>query len=91
MSSSSSSLSDNLSEGLHNDKCVDCEPCLDYISIKGNQLIFKCLNCNKYYTENFNKELINRLSRTYKLFNREIIKFILLLRKAVYPYEYMDS
>ena len=28
---------------------------------------------------------------TYKFCNNDINKFILLLRKAVYPYEYMDS
>ena len=33
---------------------------------KDNQLIFKCLNCNKDYNKNFNKELINRFSSTYK-------------------------
>ena len=61
------------------------------MSIKGNQLIFKCLNCNKNYNKDFNKELINRFSSTYKFCNGDINKFILLLRKGVYPYEYMDS
>ena len=34
MSSSLSKLVDNLSEGIHNNKCVDCISCLDYIKIK---------------------------------------------------------
>ena len=34
MSSSLSKLADNLSEGIHNNKCVDCNSCLDYIKIK---------------------------------------------------------
>ena len=34
MSSSLSKLVDNLSEGIHNNKCVDCNSCLDYIKIK---------------------------------------------------------
>ena len=29
MSSSLSSLVDNLCEGLHGDKCIDCKSCLD--------------------------------------------------------------
>ena len=35
MSSSLSNLVDNLSEGLHNDKCIDCKSCLDYMSVNG--------------------------------------------------------
>ena len=34
MSSSLSKLVDNLSEGFHNNKCVNCNSCLDYIKIK---------------------------------------------------------
>ena len=40
----SSSLSNNLSEGLLNNKCVDCESCLDYIKTKNEKLILKCFN-----------------------------------------------
>ena len=34
MSSSLSKVVDNLSEGIHNNKYVDCNSCLDYIKIK---------------------------------------------------------
>ena len=47
MSSSLSSLLDNLSEGLHSAKCTDCKFCLDYMSVKDDQLIFKCFKCKK--------------------------------------------
>ena len=33
MSSSLSKLVDNLSEGIHNNKCVDCKSNLDYVRI----------------------------------------------------------
>ena len=36
MSSSLSKLVDNLSEGIHNNKCFDCESNLDYIKILKN-------------------------------------------------------
>ena len=36
-------------------------------------------------------KLITKFPNTYKFCNNEINKFILLLRKGVYPYEYMDS
>ena len=42
MSSLSSKLVDNLSEGIHNNKCLDCKCCLDYIKIiKFNQDLIK--------------------------------------------------
>ena len=41
--------------------------------------------------KDFNKELIERFANTYRFCNGDINKFILLLRKGDYPYEYMDS
>ena len=36
-------------------------------------------------------ELIKTFSGTHKFCNNDLNKFILSLRKAVYPYEYMDK
>ena len=91
MSMPLSKLVDNLSEGLHNNKCADCESCLDYIKTKNEKLILKCFNCKQYYEKGFNKELIKRFASTYEFCNGNLNKFILLLRKGVYPYEYMDN
>ena len=91
MSSSLSKLVDNLSEGLHNNKCLNCESCLDYIKTKNEKLILKCFNCKQYYEKDFNKELIKRFANTYEFCNGNLNKFILLLRKGVYPHEYMDN
>ena len=57
MSSSLSSLIDNLSEGVHSDNCTDCKLCLDYMSIKDNHLI-RCFECKKNYKKDFNKEFL---------------------------------
>ena len=54
-------------------------------------LIFRCFRCKKNYEKNFNKELIQRYANTYEFCNGDLNKFILLLRKGVYPYEYIDS
>ena len=91
MSSSLSNLVYNISARLHSDRCTDCKSCLDYMSFKDEQLIFWCFECKKNYEKDFNKELIKRFANIYELCNKDINKFILLLRKGIYPYEYMNS
>ena len=91
MSTSLSNLISNLSEGLHNDRCIDCKSCLDYMTTKDEKLIFRCFSCKKNYEKGFNKELIKRFANTYSFCNKDLNKFILLLRKVVYPYEYIDN
>ena len=91
MSMPLSKLIDNLSEGIHNNTCADCKSCLDYIKTKNEKLILKCFDCEQYYKKKFNKELIKRFASTYKFCNTDLNKFILLLRKGIYPYEYMDN
>ena len=61
------------------------------MTTKDEQLIFRCFGCKKNYKRDFNKELIKRFANIYEFCNEDINKFILLLRKDVYPYEYMDS
>ena len=90
MTSSLSKLVNNLSEGLHNNKCLNCESCLDYIKTKNEKLILKCFNCKQYYEKDFNKELIKRFASTYEFCNKNLNKFVFLLRKGIYPYEYME-
>ena len=36
-------------------------------------------------------ELIKKFSNTHRFCNNDLNKFVLLLRKGVYPYDYMDS
>ena len=51
----------------------------------------KCLSCNKSCWNKIDEELKKRFKNTFKFTNNDINKFILLLRKEVYPYEYMDK
>ena len=92
MSSSLSKLVDNLSEGIHNNKCFDCKSNLDYVRItKNKKLLLKCFNCNVYYKKKFNNDLVKKFKNTYSFCDNDLNKYALLLRKTVYPYEYMDS
>ena len=47
MSTSLSKLVDKLSEGLHNNRCVDCKSCLDYMITKDENLIFRCFTVKR--------------------------------------------
>ena len=50
--------------------------------------MYKCLNCKAISYKPL-QPLINNFSNTYRLFNNNNERFLLLLRKSVYPYEYM--
>ena len=65
MSTSLSNLVSNLSEGLYSDRCIGCKSCLDYMTTKDKQPIFRCFRCKKNYERNFNKK-----------FNSKICKYI---------------
>ena len=47
--------------------------------------------CNKNYQYKLDEKLKKQFFNTYKFSNNDNNKFILLLRKRVYPYEYMDD
>ena len=80
MSTSLSSLVNSLSDELYNAKFIDCKSYLDYMLIKDDQLIFRCFEGKQNYKKYFNRDI-----------NRDTNKFILLLRKGVYPYEYLGN
>ena len=91
MASSSSNLADNLTERIHKIKCKDCDCFLEYESVRDKLIKYKCLSCNKDYSNKIDEEFKKRFKSTFKFSNNDINKFILLLRKGVYPYEYMDE
>ena len=91
MATSLSKLVDNLTDNIHNDECIKCKSNLCFVRLMNETLLVKCIDCEKEYEKEINKELIERFANTYKFCNNDINKFIMLLRKGVYPYEYMDG
>ena len=91
----------NLSEGIYRMKCKyghndkKCETCgikckhfdcfLEYTNFKDDLIEYKCLSCNKIYQRKIDEKLKERSFNTYKFCNNVNNKFILLLRKGVYP------
>ena len=57
MATSLSNLFDNLAEGIHKIKCKDCDCFLEYESVKDNLIKYKCLSCNKIYSNKIDEEL----------------------------------
>ena len=91
MATSLSKLVDNLTDNIHNDKCIKCKSNLCFVRAMNEKLIFRCIDCEKEYEKEFNKELLERFANTYKFCDNDLNKFIMLLRKGVYPYEYIDE
>ena len=103
MTGSLSNLVKNQSEGIyrikykygHDDKKCEtygikykyCDCFLEYTNFKDELIKQKCLCCNK----NYQHKLKERFFNTYKFFNHDNNKFILLLQKNVHTYEYMHD
>ena len=89
--SSWSNLIDNLTEGIDKIKCRNCSCFLEYENVKDNLMNYKCLSCNKDYSNKLDEELKKKFKNKFTCSNNDINKFILLLRKGVYPYQYIDD
>ena len=46
---------------------------------------------NNNYSKKVDEELKKKFKNSFEFSNIDINKFILLLRKGLYPYEYMDD
>ena len=96
MLTSLSELVDNLPGIFNSIKCKSCiekikinsECC--FVRLKNNILIYKCKECKEEWKRPIN-ELTKNFPSAYQFCNGDLNKFIFLLRKGVYPYEYMDS
>ena len=85
---------DNLSE-IDNKTCLSCKErtkstqYCKFVKLDKNRLMYKCLNCNDVSYKSL-QLLIEKFPNTHRLSNKND-QFILLLRKGVYPYKFMDN
>ena len=106
MTSSLSNLVNNLSEGIYKIKCKYghddiksetfaikykyCDCFLEYTNFD-DLIEYKCVCCNKNYQYKPDEKSEERFFNTYTFSNHDNSKFILLMWKYVYPYDYMDD
>ena len=80
---------DNLSE-INKKECPKCKGKCEFIGFKNDRLRYRCKECKKTCTKSKDR-LIKKFPNIYKFCNGDLNKFVLLLRKVVYPYECIDS
>ena len=88
-------LTDNLSE-INTMNCKTCKErnriisTCQYIAYEENHAICKCEKCNAKSHRPIDV-LKESFKNVYDFCNGNIDKFLLLLRKGAYPYDYMDN
>ena len=88
-------LTDNLSE-INTMNCKTCKErnriisTCQYIACEENHAIYKCEKCNAKSHRPIDV-LKESFKNVYDFCNGNIDKFLLLLRKGAYPYDYMDN
>ena len=87
MASPLSNSVENLAKGIHNIKCKDCDCFLEHRSVKGNSIYINVHLAIKIIHTSLMKNLKKQFKNIFKFSNNDINKFLLLIRKGVYPYE----
>ena len=97
MLTSLSKLVNNLSE-IYSKECKRCKErsikviksLCDFIRLKNNKINYKRKECKKRWLTPISG-LVKMFWNAYQICNRDSKKFVLLLIKGVYSYEYMES
>ena len=82
-----STFIDNLKDGINKIICKNWDCFFEYNRVNDNLKVL----INKNYSNNINEKLKKRFKNKFKFSNNNIDRFILVLRKGVYPYEHMDE
>ena len=96
MSASLSELADNLSGIFYS---IECKSCMEkikinseccFVELKISRLIYRCKDCKNEWKRPI-EGLIRKFPSIYQFCNGNLNKFILLVRKGLYPYGYTDN
>ena len=96
MSASLSDLADNLSGIFYS---IECKSCMEkikinseccFVELKNSRLIYRCKDCKNEWKRPI-EGLIRKFPSIYQFCNGNLNKFILLVRKGLYPYGYTDN
>ena len=96
MSASLSDPADNLYGIFYS---IECKSCMEkikinseccFVELKNSRLIYRCKDCKNEWKRPI-EELIRKFPSIYQFCNGNLNKFILLVRKGLYPYEYIDN
>ena len=88
---------DYSSETFNSKECKSCVERIkinsecSYVGLKNNKSICKFKECKKESKKLITDQLIEKFFSIYQFCDDDLNKFVLLLRKGVYPYEYMKS
>ena len=63
----------------------------EYENVNHNLINYKSLSFNNIYSNKIDEELKNRFTNAFKFSHNDTNKFIMLLRKGVYLYTFMDD
>ena len=66
MATSLSKLVDNLTENIHNNKCIKCMSNLCFVNAMNETLTFECVDFKKEYKKDINNKLKERYSNVYE-------------------------
>ena len=97
MQNSLSELVDYASEIFNSKECKSCVERIkinsecSYVGLKNDKSICKCKECKKKCKKPITDQLIEKFFGIYQFCDDDLNKFVLLLRKGVYPYEFMES
>ena len=67
---------------------INSECC--FVGLKNNRLIYRCKDCKNEW-KRLIQGLIRKFPSIYQFCNGDLNKFILLVRKGLYPYEDIDN